>query len=62
MSPFALAPAPTKRLPIGSTARCDCPVAGALVLVLRYDGDDVLVCSCNNAIRFTTSAGRLWPI
>lgn len=61
MSPFALTPAPTKRLPIGSTARCDCPTTGPKVLVLRYDGDDALVCSCNQAIRFTTSAGRLWP-
>ena len=62
MSPYALPPPPTKRLPIGSTARCGCPERGPKVLVLHYDGDDVRVCSCNKAIRFTTSAGRLWPI
>ena len=60
MYPYSLIAPPHKRLPIGSTARVDCPIYGAVVRVLRYHGDDVWVCSCNKAIRFTTSAARLW--
>ena len=61
MYPYSLAAPPFKRLPIGSLARVDCPVYGAKVLVLHYEGDDVRVCSRNKAIRFTTPAARLWP-
>ena len=60
MYPYSLDAPPARRLPIGSTARVDCPIYGAVVRVLRYYGPDVWVCSCNKAIRFTTSAARLW--
>ena len=60
MSPYAPAPIPAKRLPLGSTARCDCPERGPLVKIIHYEGDDVKVRSLLRSITYTTPAARLW--
>ena len=59
MSPYGLPPLPTKRLPLNSTARTDCPQRGPLVQVLAYNGDDVTVRSLLRGITYTTHAARL---
>jgi hypothetical protein len=56
MSPYEPTP---KRLPLHSIARCDCPVRGPLVRVLRYEDDDVQVRSLHRGITYTTIAARL---
>ena len=60
MSPYAPAALTPRRLPLGSTARCDCPSTGALVRVLHYEGTEVCVRSLRRAISYTTPAARLW--